>query len=203
MGRFISRDPIDIGDDVNLYRYCWNNGVRFVDLMGTEWKPVVKDKWNDKRIDTLHPLIRTKTIDFIDQVYLDLWITLRVTTGYRSIKEQNKLYMSSRNWNNWPWRTNAKWGESYHNYWLAIDIVEITEKINKKTWKLEPFANYGYDHKKVSDIWKQYWFEWWWDWIKKKDQPHYQYTFGFSTKELKTKIKNWEVDDDWFIGFKW
>jgi RHS repeat-associated protein len=36
MGRFIGRDPIDIGDDVNLYRYCGNNGVRFVDPMGTE-----------------------------------------------------------------------------------------------------------------------------------------------------------------------
>ncbi|MBT3726833.1 RHS repeat-associated core domain-containing protein, partial [bacterium] len=36
MGRFIGRDPIDVGDDVNLYRYCGNNGVRFVDPMGTD-----------------------------------------------------------------------------------------------------------------------------------------------------------------------
>ncbi|MBT3727607.1 RHS repeat-associated core domain-containing protein, partial [bacterium] len=36
MGRFIGRDPIDVGDDVNLYRYCGNNGVRFVDPMGME-----------------------------------------------------------------------------------------------------------------------------------------------------------------------
>ena len=34
MGRFISRDPIDVGDDVNLYRYVGNGPVKFVDLMG-------------------------------------------------------------------------------------------------------------------------------------------------------------------------
>jgi hypothetical protein len=44
MGRFISRDPIDIGDDVNLYRYCWNNGVRFIDLMGME-KNLITEKY--------------------------------------------------------------------------------------------------------------------------------------------------------------
>jgi uncharacterized protein RhaS with RHS repeats len=33
-GRFISRDPIDVRDDVNLYSYVGNNGVMFVDRMG-------------------------------------------------------------------------------------------------------------------------------------------------------------------------
>jgi RHS repeat-associated protein len=36
LGRFISRDPIDIADDVNLYAYVGNNSVMFVDRMGTE-----------------------------------------------------------------------------------------------------------------------------------------------------------------------
>jgi RHS repeat-associated protein len=36
LARFISRDPIDIADDVNLYAYVGNNSVMFVDLMGTE-----------------------------------------------------------------------------------------------------------------------------------------------------------------------
>jgi RHS repeat-associated protein len=38
LGRFISRDPIDISDDVNLYGYVGNNGVMFVDLFGREKK---------------------------------------------------------------------------------------------------------------------------------------------------------------------
>jgi uncharacterized protein RhaS with RHS repeats len=34
IGRFISRDPIDIRDDVNLYSYVGNNPVNYVDLEG-------------------------------------------------------------------------------------------------------------------------------------------------------------------------
>lgn len=34
LGRFISRDPIDVRDDVNLYAYVGNNGVMFVDRSG-------------------------------------------------------------------------------------------------------------------------------------------------------------------------
>ncbi|NDK09028.1 hypothetical protein EOM39_07370, partial [Candidatus Gracilibacteria bacterium] len=36
LGRFISRDPIDISDDVNLYTYVGNNPVNYVDRMGLE-----------------------------------------------------------------------------------------------------------------------------------------------------------------------
>jgi len=36
LGRFISRDPIDIADDINLYAYVGNNPVMYVDRMGLE-----------------------------------------------------------------------------------------------------------------------------------------------------------------------
>jgi len=36
LARFISRDPIDIADDLNLYSYVGNNSMKYVDLMGTE-----------------------------------------------------------------------------------------------------------------------------------------------------------------------
>ncbi|MDD3144702.1 MAG: RHS repeat-associated core domain-containing protein [Candidatus Gracilibacteria bacterium] len=47
LGRFISRDPIDISDDVNLYSYVGNNGVNFVDRSGLS-KALLKivDKFN-------------------------------------------------------------------------------------------------------------------------------------------------------------
>ncbi|MDD3145060.1 MAG: hypothetical protein PHV23_03020 [Candidatus Gracilibacteria bacterium] len=43
LGRFISRDPIDISDDVNLYSYVGNNGVNFVDRSGFESKQLQED----------------------------------------------------------------------------------------------------------------------------------------------------------------
>ena len=42
MGRFISRDPIDIWDDVNLYRYVGNNPVMFVDPSGEVKKAILE-----------------------------------------------------------------------------------------------------------------------------------------------------------------
>jgi RHS repeat-associated protein len=40
VGRFTSKDPIGFsGDDVNLYRYVWNNVFYFVDPAGTEPSP--------------------------------------------------------------------------------------------------------------------------------------------------------------------
>jgi RHS repeat-associated protein len=34
IGRFISRDPIDITDNVNLYSYVGNNPINYNDLEG-------------------------------------------------------------------------------------------------------------------------------------------------------------------------
>ncbi|MBT3726156.1 RHS repeat-associated core domain-containing protein [bacterium] len=34
LGRFISRDPIDVNDSVNLYSYVYNSPVNYVDPYG-------------------------------------------------------------------------------------------------------------------------------------------------------------------------
>jgi len=48
LGRFISRDPIDIQDDINLYAYVGNNPVMYVDLFGRE-KQLLRDIENGNR----------------------------------------------------------------------------------------------------------------------------------------------------------
>ena len=40
MGRFISRDPIGMKDNINLYTYVANNPMKYVDRMGLEKKIV-------------------------------------------------------------------------------------------------------------------------------------------------------------------
>lgn len=59
-------------------------------------------------------------------------IKLRVAQATRTIAQQNALYAQGRTA---PGRivTNAKGGESYHNYGLAIDVIEI--KNGKTNWK--------------------------------------------------------------------
>ena len=39
IGRFLQTDPIGYGDGMNMYAYCRNNGVRFVDPWGLEHDP--------------------------------------------------------------------------------------------------------------------------------------------------------------------
>ncbi|NDK08949.1 hypothetical protein EOM39_06965, partial [Candidatus Gracilibacteria bacterium] len=46
-GRFLSRDPIDISDDVNLYTYVGNNPVMFVDRMGLEKELIIMGNPNN------------------------------------------------------------------------------------------------------------------------------------------------------------
>ncbi|NDK09025.1 hypothetical protein EOM39_07355, partial [Candidatus Gracilibacteria bacterium] len=42
LGRFISRDPIDISDDLNLYTYVGNNPVNNIDLDGLKAKTLIQ-----------------------------------------------------------------------------------------------------------------------------------------------------------------
>ncbi|MGB0128907.1 MAG: RHS repeat-associated core domain-containing protein, partial [Rhodocyclaceae bacterium] len=55
LGRWISADPIGIGDGPNLYGYCQANPVMLVDLAGTDSSPAIKDA-QVTRTDEVHIL---------------------------------------------------------------------------------------------------------------------------------------------------
>ena len=84
----------------------------------------MKDKISQDRITKLHPKAREIFINFITECENTLNITLRITMGYRTIKEQNDLYAQGRTK---PGNkvTNAKGGQSFHNFGLAVDLVEL------------------------------------------------------------------------------
>lgn len=132
------------------------------------------DKHTDAHIKTLHPLVRAKFIHFIIEAEKKLNKQLRVTSGLRTIKEQNKLYAQGRTR---PGNivTNAKGGKSYHNFGLAVDIVEI--KNGKALWT-------NPDWNKISELGKSMGLEWGGDWTSIKDKPHFQASFGKSTSKL-------------------
>ena len=137
------------------------------------WDP----KYTDSRIQTLHPNIRRSAKEFILRCSIELGINLRIASAYRPIAEQDALYAQGRDGNGCQIVTNAKGGESYHNFGLAFDLVEI---------KADKSANYDYDHGLVSSIGKNLGFEWGGDWKSIVDKPHYQMVYGLKTSELKT-----------------
>lgn len=138
------------------------------------------DSHSDKRIATLHPKVIPFAKEFIIRLDKELGKTCRVTSGYRSIEEQNELYAQGRTTEG-KVVTNAKGGQSYHNFGVAIDIVEI--KGGKALWS-------NPDQQAIADLGKSIGFEWGGDWKSFKDKPHFQMTFGYSTSQMFAKVQN-------------
>ncbi len=133
----------------------------------------MKDKYTNERIQFLHPKAIPVFTSFIDKAEKDLDIIIRITDGFRSFDEQSKLYARGRT-EPGPVLTNAKSGQSYHNYGLAIDLVVME---NNK-------PNYGYDNSKIAEIGKEYTIVWGGTFLHLSDRPHFELSFGHSVKEL-------------------
>lgn len=125
------------------------------------------DKHTNKRIPTLDSRVQKAAYGFINTVEKELGIKLRVTSALRTVAEQDALYAKGN-------VTKARGGQSYHNYGLAIDVVEI--KNGQAIWNC--------DWPKISAVGKRFGFEWGGDWKNFVDKPHFQMTFGKSVRQL-------------------
>lgn len=126
------------------------------------------DSRTDAKIKTLHPKLRGIASKFINEVEKKLGIKLRITDGYRTFAEQNKLYNQGRTTAG-KIVTNAKGGQSYHNYGLAFDCY-LTEN-GSVTFKKAV-------NSEIAKIGKDLGLEWGGDWKSLKDMPHFQLTKG-------------------------
>jgi hypothetical protein len=135
------------------------------------WDPVTNN-----RIEMLDPRVKEPAANFINKVQSDLGIKLRIVQGFRSISEQNDLYSIGRTTPGLK-VTNARGGQSFHNYGLAIDVVIM--KNGKPDWSKLPD-----DAVKIGI---KFGFEWGGNWSSFKDYPHFQMTFGQSINQLQSK----------------
>lgn len=140
--------------------------------MGNTW-----DSHTDRRIGTLHPKLQQEVTDLINTFYDTYGIKMRVTQALRTFEEQNNLYAIGRTVNG-DRVTNAKGGQSYHNYGLAFDIVPIIN--GKAIWN---------NHKIFEDfakIAKAKGWKWGGNFTTFKDRPHFEKTFGMHYSQLST-----------------
>lgn len=93
-----------------------------------------------------------------------------VTSTYRDFEEQNALYASGRTVDG-PWKTNARGGQSWHNWRCALDIVPKRDGV--LVWDRTRPENLAL-WKQIAEIFKSYGFEWGGDWPKSPDFPHFQ-----------------------------
>ena len=165
-------------DDVKsspLYEEARRTG--FFDAVLTPINQGTWDDVTDNRIQMLHPQIKQRATDFINALF-DEGITARISDGTRTIYQQDRLYDQGRTTSG-DIVTNAKGGESYHNFGLAFDVVEIQDG-------RAIFENPNWN--KIGEIGKSFGFEWGGDFTSIVDLPHFQESFGLSTSELNALI---------------
>jgi peptidoglycan L-alanyl-D-glutamate endopeptidase CwlK len=159
-------------------------GATFVVYKGYPqvWYRYIKaNLWDDQTEDIikrLHPKVRGKVSAFI-KACEKVGINLRITNdgGMRTFNEQDALYAQGRTTSG-DIVTNARSGKSYHNYGLAIDVVEIKNGV--AIWN-NPRQN------EIVAIAKKLGFEWGGDWSR-PDKPHFQLTFELTTSELASLV---------------
>ena len=135
-----------------------------------------------QRIKTAHPKLRDELEkDYIEcNNLLPKGIRLRFAYFYRSVEEQNKLFDQR------PKVTNARGGQSIHNYGFAFDIVILKDKDNNGTFET---ASFDIDEHwiKVVKFFKSKGWTWGGDWKSFKDAPHFEKTFGHTWQTLSKK----------------
>ena len=159
----------------------------------------MKDEKTLERIKLLHPKLRAEVSTIYDEICeaLSGKAMCRFAYTLRTFAEQNALYAQGRT-KPGAKITNAKGGQSYHNYGLAIDIVFLVG--NAASWDTKTdFDNDGKsDWQEVVAIFKRHGWEWGGDW-KFTDMPHFQKTLGKSIADLQALIKLNKVDKDGFV----
>lgn len=122
---------------------------------------------SSRKIEDLHELMQPIVRDFLQRVDEMLGgYQAFITDGYRSNEEQNQLYAQGRSI---PGNivTNAKAGESPHNYGLAIDIAFRPDGSNKAEWNTEMYQ-------KIQTLANELGLTWGGSWTGFTDKPHYE-----------------------------
>ena len=130
---------------------------------------------NSRKIEDLHPVVQDLCNKFIAKC-ADAGIKVIITSTYRDNESQTQLYNQGRNGDPGKIVTNAKAGQSFHNYRLAFDFCPMLN--GQCAWTDESLfikcANIGKSLGLESGI----------D-FSKPDKPHLQYTKGLRWQDLQ------------------
>lgn len=159
----------------------------------------LRDKITADRLKFLHPKVRDEA--FLIWSEIDKALTgkaiCRCAYSLRTFKEQDDLYALGRTklfdakGKRLGKVTNAKGGQSYHNFGLAIDIVLLVDRDNNGTFESaswETNVDFDKDGKpdwmEVVSIFKKYGWVWGGDWKRFPDRPHFEKAFGHTAQSL-------------------
>ena len=134
---------------------------------------------NSRKLEDLTPHTEQLCRQFI-KVCADNGIDILITSTFRDMESQNCLYAQGRTL---PGKkvTNAKAGQSFHNYRCAFDFVPLVH--GKAQWNdIALFTKCG-------QIAESLGLEWAGNWKTFKEYAHCQYTAGLTLAQLQAGKK--------------
>lgn len=158
----------------------------------------MRDKVSIPRAELMHPAVRTDVQILINKAEAALGekLAIRLVMGLRTIAEQDGLFAlgrTKRNPDGYPAKamgnivTNARGGQSFHNFGLAFDFCLLRDTDGNGTWEtiswaeLADFnANGLPDWKEVVKVFTDAGWEWGGAWSSIHDAPHLEKRFGYA-----------------------
>ena len=131
---------------------------------------------NSRSLDDLHPRVKALAEAFVKRCN-EAGYDILIYSTYRDIEAQNAIYSQGRTTKG-KIVTNAKGGQSYHNYRVAFDWVAVCG--GKARWN-DTFA-----YSACGKIAEEVGLEWAGRWTGKlKETAHCQYTNGLSLTDFQ------------------
>ncbi|MEI8032792.1 MAG: M15 family metallopeptidase [Chlorobiaceae bacterium] len=129
---------------------------------------------DSRKLSDLHPDVQSRCVKFVALCRAH-GIQIIITSTYRDKECQDSIYAQGRTK---PGRivTNARGGQSFHQYCVAFDVVPMQ---GKPVWDDEVLWH------KIGELGKSCDLEWAGDWLTFREKPHFQYTAGLTIKDFQ------------------
>lgn len=130
---------------------------------------------NSRDLNDLHPKVKERVEQWLKSCKKE-GIDVLVTSTYRDAASQNALYAQGRTK---PGKvvTNAKAGDSFHNWRCAVDFVPIVN--GKAAWSDTALFT------KCGELAEKHGLEWAGRWKRFRELAHVQYTAGLTLADFK------------------
>ncbi|KUO95715.1 peptidoglycan-binding protein [Ferroacidibacillus organovorans] len=146
------------------------------------FNPHDKDHYQDRptsaALESLNPHVAAMARRFL-ALTREHHMDVRIYTAFRSWSDEDRLFAQGR-WTPGPIVTNARGGDSYHNWGLAFDAAPFEN--GAMTTDVSKFRLMG-------QLGKQAGLQWGGDFKSIVDYPHFQDTFGLNTWDLLNGVR--------------